>query len=103
MLPYSGFILQTCRPCSPTLRPNEKSGAKRWPKPLSFLALQGDRLPFTFNLFHGLQLHPGAGFTFKTCLWMELSIFVFTACVFVKGRSEEHTSELQSRPHLVCR
>src|SRR5690554_7025201 len=21
----------------------------------------------------------------------------------VKGRSEEHTSELQSRPHLVCR
>src|SRR5690554_7512412 len=22
---------------------------------------------------------------------------------FIEGRSEEHTSELQSRPHLVCR
>src|SRR3989442_8568185 len=25
------------------------------------------------------------------------------ACLWGKGRSEEHTSELQSRPHLVCR
>src|SRR6266498_3701915 len=24
-------------------------------------------------------------------------------CVLFRGRSEEHTSELQSRPHLVCR
>src|SRR5690554_7620373 len=28
-------------------------------------------------------------------------IALFTPCVF--PRSEEHTSELQSRPHLVCR
>src|SRR5690554_982573 len=27
----------------------------------------------------------------------------FTAAYYNKGRSEEHTSELQSRPHLVCR
>src|SRR3989442_4844315 len=26
-----------------------------------------------------------------------------TLCIIVKYRSEEHTSELQSRPHLVCR
>src|SRR5436305_7876278 len=26
-----------------------------------------------------------------------------TAAIGVAGRSEEHTSELQSRPHLVCR
>src|SRR4249920_4275764 len=25
------------------------------------------------------------------------------ACSTARGRSEEHTSELQSRPHLVCR
>src|SRR3989442_11567941 len=25
------------------------------------------------------------------------------ACAHAVGRSEEHTSELQSRPHLVCR
>src|SRR3989442_12067827 len=28
---------------------------------------------------------------------------VFWRCVSVFSRSEEHTSELQSRPHLVCR
>src|SRR6266699_6531059 len=27
----------------------------------------------------------------------------YTAAEFAAGRSEEHTSELQSRPHLVCR
>src|SRR5690554_7341476 len=25
------------------------------------------------------------------------------SCIFICSRSEEHTSELQSRPHLVCR
>src|SRR3989442_9998077 len=27
----------------------------------------------------------------------------FSSLLSVNGRSEEHTSELQSRPHLVCR
>src|SRR5690554_7061557 len=29
--------------------------------------------------------------------------FIFYDLIFVSIRSEEHTSELQSRPHLVCR
>src|SRR5207253_6594778 len=32
-----------------------------------------------------------------------LGRFVYGADVYVSGRSEEHTSELQSRGHLVCR
>src|SRR3989442_9974185 len=28
---------------------------------------------------------------------------LFVVCDFMTTRSEEHTSELQSRPHLVCR
>src|SRR5690554_7650543 len=31
-----------------------------------------------------------------------LALYQFKACL-VNTRSEEHTSELQSRPHLVCR
>src|SRR5690554_7696758 len=31
------------------------------------------------------------------------SLFTFTHEFFIHARSEEHTSELQSRPHLVCR
>src|SRR5690554_7468809 len=32
-----------------------------------------------------------------------IAMFVDEDWVKAKGRSEEHTSELQSRPHLVCR
>src|SRR5690554_7657373 len=35
--------------------------------------------------------------------WRALSIIGFATCSPVLARSEEHTSELQSRPHLVCR
>src|SRR3989442_10228106 len=43
--------------------------------------------------------------------WLELeygvkgwwTIELYLEGVSVRGRSEEHTSELQSRPHLVCR
>src|SRR5690554_58179 len=31
------------------------------------------------------------------------SVTIAMLANFVEGRSEEHTSELQSRPHLVCR
>src|SRR3989449_8102115 len=47
------------------------------------------------------HLHPAVG--------DPVSLVVYAACasdvrdVFVDGRSEEHTSELQSRLHLVCR
>src|SRR5690625_6471383 len=38
----------------------------------------------------------------KKNIWLELVLFSLIACVgFI--RSEEHTSELQSRGHLVCR
>src|SRR3989442_5570487 len=30
-------------------------------------------------------------------------LVVFSGGKAIRGRSEEHTSELQSRPHLVCR
>src|SRR5690554_7693588 len=33
----------------------------------------------------------------------ELAVLISYAKSVLKGRSEEHTSELQSRPHLVCR
>src|SRR3989442_4224589 len=32
-----------------------------------------------------------------------LSLLIGIAIFFITPRSEEHTSELQSRPHLVCR
>src|SRR5690554_7436207 len=48
-------------------------------------------------------------FTFVFCgtayfyLKVQPSTFISSSTVLVKDRSEEHTSELQSRPHLVCR
>src|SRR5690554_7378675 len=60
------------------------------------------RLMFTFSLFSWLLL----------TIWNAVSYFVLLTSDIIeenKGfsvkdvRSEEHTSELQSRPHLVCR
>src|SRR5690554_2668647 len=34
---------------------------------------------------------------------IDFIIIAFAIFMVVKARSEEHTSELQSRPHLVCR
>src|SRR5690554_2043326 len=49
---------------------------------------------FVSPALYGLVL---AGAEFTPALWLILAAF------FLWGRSEEHTSELQSRPHLVCR
>src|SRR3989442_5892166 len=38
---------------------------------------------------------------FRSCPWRCCAPASRSWCAF--GRSEEHTSELQSRPHLVCR
>src|SRR5690554_7526138 len=38
-------------------------------------------------------------FTFVTVCFRRINLTI----VLIKFRSEEHTSELQSRPHLVCR
>src|SRR5258708_29759466 len=35
--------------------------------------------------------------------WADLIVFVNSAAAASEGRSEEHTSELQSPDHLVCR
>src|SRR2546422_10306216 len=43
----------------------------------------------------GLEI---SGFTFRAGTWLNLK-----NSADVGGRSEEHTSELQSRLHLVCR
>src|SRR5436305_12119235 len=37
----------------------------------------------------------------EAALWV-IGLFIGIEMIF-NGRSEEHTSELQSRPHLVCR
>src|SRR3989442_4027753 len=47
--------------------------------------------PYT-TLFRSLEIVP---VVLHTAGW--------TACFHKSHRSEEHTSELQSRPHLVCR
>src|SRR5690554_7362397 len=41
--------------------------------------------------------------TISTLLWADLSNLYIWVVLGVTIRSEEHTSELQSRPHLVCR
>src|SRR5215813_14851045 len=52
--------------------------------------------PYT-TLFRSLGARPSS--TLSSCPLMPASAS-FAACT---ERSEEHTSELQSRPHLVCR
>src|SRR5690554_2969084 len=39
----------------------------------------------------------------KSIIKFSTLIFVVAYILFMSLRSEEHTSELQSRPHLVCR
>ena len=43
--------------------------------------------------------------TFITGMWVGCILGIVILCIVQSGdeRSEEHTSELQSRPHLVCR
>src|SRR5690554_7204120 len=69
---------------------------------------------FTIGLASYIAVLEGLAFKTRNPVWTKLSGFwtkVF-AVVFGMGvvsgivmsfRSEEHTSELQSRPHLVCR
>src|SRR3989442_9659059 len=52
---------------------------------------------FQMNIQHNLLFFWGA-----SCELNSLGIFISTISP-PKERSEEHTSELQSRPHLVCR
>src|SRR3989442_11450084 len=50
---------------------------------------------FRSGLVHKAELHTPFVLTLKESEWFSISFFL--------SRSEEHTSELQSRPHLVCR
>src|SRR5690554_7790603 len=45
------------------------------------------------------------GFTIPTSVYQSVNplFIIMLAPIFSSLRSEEHTSELQSRPHLVCR
>src|SRR3989442_7945107 len=49
-----------------------------------------------FDAFRHELVRPVAGFAFEI-------VFVLEIPIAAASRSEEHTSELQSRPHLVCR
>src|SRR5690554_7138853 len=61
----------------------------------------------------GLQVTAVSGCQFACCLFgrcpcqiqidLSLLIIILTNIYNTLMRSEEHTSELQSRPHLVCR
>src|SRR5690554_5871800 len=47
--------------------------------------------------------HPNISTNSFCTLWPLSLLYQFCNSIFCFSRSEEHTSELQSRPHLVCR
>src|SRR5690554_7201776 len=55
-----------------------------------------DALPISFIFCHFIFFH------FPYYFGLFFPFFLFTLLI-ISLRSEEHTSELQSRPHLVCR
>src|SRR5690554_7640740 len=67
----------------------ESSWKHLWSKPV-FDYLHSDH--FDGERFKNLEHHS-----------LEQSRFDLYKWLFTRKRSEEHTSELQSRPHLVCR
>src|SRR5436305_9922841 len=88
LLPYhlsiSFFFLLICRPPRSTL----------FPYTTLFRSMIADSPTFTCR---GTSVAPKTGAVWKSAVtlaktWMK-----------AQNRSEEHTSELQSRPHLVCR
>src|SRR5690625_2662133 len=54
-----------------------------------------------FNVFKDTRALSAYGFTFQFAV--VATILVNIISIFIALRSEEHTSELQSRGHLVCR
>src|SRR3989442_197299 len=58
-----------------------------------------DALPILGNLFTSSLEHPEVVFTIRPFTEPDMP----ESGLDQKRRSEEHTSELQSRPHLVCR
>src|SRR3712207_8286373 len=59
------------------------------------------RLPSALPLGSGLLLGAGLVLVENAAFWA--SYFVENRSSYSVGRSEEHTSELQSRQYLVCR
>src|SRR5690554_301612 len=63
----------------------------------------------TFSYANQLGQRPGAGAVYLNIFHSDIEEFLdckkinVDEKVRIKSRSEEHTSELQSRPHLVCR
>src|ERR1035438_3192680 len=56
------------------------------------------------NLYLGAVLSHRSAFEFKPTITNQIFVtYKYTRKVFLPGRSEEHTSELQSLRHLVCR
>src|SRR5690554_3439655 len=68
-----------------------------WREPVySFLGA-----PFTYQEVKETEL--GQGLDIQGGMQVTLAISPVDIVKGLSGRSEEHTSELQSRPHLVCR
>src|SRR5690554_7425326 len=60
-----------------------------------------DALPISHSANQVMQVHGGIGYM-QDC-GPEKLLRDQNTLRMIAGRSEEHTSELQSRPHLVCR
>src|SRR3989442_10326882 len=65
---------------------------------------------FPYTTLFRSSLPPCLFLSLSFCLFLSLSVCLclslsvsFSVCLPLSFRSEEHTSELQSRPHLVCR
>src|SRR5690625_4623575 len=69
---------------------------KGWTNDYFFDEIKGSKNEVVFRLYHdGYPLFDHAGLTIMEEEWKEQNLYQY--------RSEEHTSELQSRGHLVCR
>src|SRR5690554_7059159 len=67
-----------------------KEAAEQWQSTIGSMLDKAEQLQSTLSYFCAEQSKDGI----PVARWINKNAF---------GRSEEHTSELQSRPHLVCR
>src|SRR3712207_8823371 len=69
-----------------------------------FRSMEWVRPWFRHGLLYGrpLAFHADLDWAWKLAVGL-LALYILLALVYGEGRSEEHTSELQSRQYLVCR
>src|SRR5690554_4760185 len=70
---------------------------------VAMLLLNAEEKSERLNLPDTLKCQHTARLTAGHCLYSDMGRVLAAISADTCGRSEEHTSELQSRPHLVCR